>query len=166
MDPLNAEAQIVLGYWVYARTGRFSEGARWIRRGLAISPHWGTGRYFLAIDLLMDGHLDEAMESAKAEKPEDGQFLALADIYYALHRSADSDAYLAKAIAINADNWASAIAMVYAWRGEADKAMQWLGRAYIQHDEQLYFIKGEPQLRNLEKDKRYKDFLRKMNLPE
>jgi TolB-like protein/tetratricopeptide (TPR) repeat protein len=166
LDPLNAEAQIVLGYWVYARTGRFSEGSRWIRRGLGISPRWGTGHYFLAIDLLMDGKIDEAIESAKAEKPGDGQFLALADVYYAQHRTADSDASLAKAIAINGDNWASAIAMVYAWRGEADKAMQWLERAYAQHDEQLYMIKGEPQLRNLEKDKRYKDFLRKMKLPE
>jgi adenylate cyclase len=166
LDPLNAEAQIVLGYWVYARTGRFSEGARWIRRGLEISPHWGTGHYFLAIDLLMDGHIDEAIESAKAERPDDGRFLALAAIYHAKHRSADSDAFLAKAIATNGDSWASAIAMAYAWRGEADKAMQWLERAYTQHDEQLYMIKGEPQLRNLEKDARYKDFLRKMNLPE
>jgi adenylate cyclase len=166
LDPLNAEAQIVLGYWVYARTGRFSEGARWIRRGLEISPHWGTGHYFLAIDLLMDGHIDEAIESAKAEKPDDGQFLALAAIYHAQHRFADSDAFLAKAIATNGDSWASAIAMLYAWRGEADKAMQWLERAYTQHDEQLYMIKGEPQLRNLEKDERYRDFLRKMNLPE
>jgi len=166
LDPLNAEAQIVLGYWVYARTGRFSEGARWIRRGLEISPHWGTGHYFLAIDLLMDGRIDEAIESAKIEKPDDGQFLALAAIYHAQHRSADSDAFLAKAIATNGDSWASAIAMVYAWRGEADKAMQWLERAYTQHDEQLYMIKGEPQLRNLEKDARYKDFLRRMHLPE
>lgn len=166
LDPLNAEAQIVLGYWVYARTGRFSEGSRWIRRGLGISPQWGTGHYFLAIDLLMDGQIDGAIESAKAEKPGDGQFLALADVYYTQHRTSDSDASLAKAIAINGDNWASAIAMVYAWRGEADKAMQWLERAYAQHDEQLYMIKGEPQLRNMEKDKRYKDFLRKMKLPE
>jgi adenylate cyclase len=166
LDPLNAEAQIVLGYWVYARTGRFSEGARWIRRGLEISPHWGTGHYFLAIDLLMDGHIDEAIDSAKAEKPDDGQFLALAAIYHAQHRSAESDAFLAKAIATNGDSWASAIAMLYAWRGEVDKAMQWLERAYTQHDEQLYMIKGEPQLRNLEKDERYRDFLQKMNLPE
>jgi TolB-like protein len=166
LDPLNAEAQIVLGYWVYARTGRFSEGARWIRRGLEISPHWGTGHYFLAIDLLMDGHIDEAIESAKAEKPDDGQYLALAAIYHAQHRAAEADAFMAKAIATNGDSWASAIAMAYAWRGEADKAMQWLERAYTQHDEQLYMIKGEPQLRNLEKDERYRIFLRKMNLPE
>jgi serine/threonine-protein kinase len=166
LDPLNAEAQIVLGYWVFARTGRFSQGGRWIRRGLEISPDWGTGHYFLAIDLLMDGHIDEAIESAKAEKPEDGQFLALADIYYTQNRSADSDASLAKAIANNGENWASGIAMAYAWRGEADKAMQWLERAYAQHDEQLYMIKGEPQLRKLEKDQRYQAFLRKMNLPD
>ncbi len=166
LDPLNAEAKFVLGYWVYARTGRFAEGERMIRGGLGISPHWATGHYFLAVVLLMDGHIDEAIEAAKAETPVDGQYSALADIYFSQHRQAESDSLLAKAIAINGDNWASAIAMVYAWRGEADKALQWLERAYQQHDEQLYMIKGEPQFRSLEKDTRYKAFLRKMNLPE
>jgi TolB-like protein/tetratricopeptide (TPR) repeat protein len=166
LDPLNAEAHIVLGYWVYARTGRFVEAERSIRRGLQISPNWGSGHYFLAIDLLMLGRLDKATEEAKKETSQDGQFEALSEIYHAQHRESDSDAALDQAIRINADNWAAAIAMVYAFRGEADHASQWLGRAYAQHDEELYLIKGDPQLRNIEGDPRYKAFLRKMNLPE
>jgi tetratricopeptide (TPR) repeat protein len=156
----------VLGYWVYARTGRFVEGERSIRRGLQISPKWGSGHYFLAIDLLMLGRLDDAMEEAKKETWVDGQFEALAEIYHAQHRRSDSDAALVKAIAQNADNWAAAIAMVYAFRGESDKALQWLDRAYKQRDEELYLIKGDPQVRSLESDPRYKAFLRKMHLPE
>jgi len=114
----------------------------------------------------MLGHLDKAIEEAKKETPEDGQFEALAEIYHAQHRKSESDAALAKAIPINADNWAAAIAMVHGFRGEADKALQWLDRAYAQHDEELYLIKGDPQLRTIEKDPRYRAFLRKMNLPE
>lgn len=166
LDPLNAEAHVVLGYWVYARTGRFIEGERSIRRGLQISPHWGSGHYFLAIDLVMLGRFDDALEEAQKETWQDGHFEALAEIYHAQNRKSDSDAALSRAIAQNADDWASAIAMVYAFRGEADKAMQWLDRAYAQHDEELYLIKGDPQLRNLESDGRYKAFLRKMNLPD
>jgi TolB-like protein len=39
-------------------------------------------------------------------------------------------------------------------------------RAYQQRDIDLYFIKGDPLLKNLEGEPRYKAFLRKMNLPE
>ena len=62
--------------------------------------------------------------------------------------------------------WASAIAQVYAFRGERDKALEWLNRAYAQHDEQLCITKGDPMLQALNSDPRYKAFLRKMNLPE
>jgi hypothetical protein len=33
-------------------------------------------------------------------------------------------------------------------------------------DEDLYIIKGDPLFKNLERDPRFKAFLRKMNLPE
>jgi len=55
---------------------------------------------------------------------------------------------------------------VYAFRRENDRALEWLNRAYEARDEDLYFIKGDPLLKNLEGDPRYKAFLRKMNLPE
>jgi len=42
----------------------------------------------------------------------------------------------------------------------------WLNRAYNQKDVELYWIKGDPLLKNLENEPRYRAFLRKMNLPE
>jgi len=44
--------------------------------------------------------------------------------------------------------------------------LEWLERAYKFRDEDLYSIKDDPLLKNLESDPRYKAFLRKMNLPE
>ena len=114
----------------------------------------------------MLGRTDDALVEANKETLDDGQLEASAEIFYAQHRKSDSDAALAKAIAHNGNDWASAIARVYAFRGEPDKALQWLQRAYEQHDEDLYFIRGDPILRVLEPDPRYKAFLRKMNLPE
>ena len=58
------------------------------------------------------------------------------------------------------------IAEAYALRGNADKAFEWLDRAYAKKDSDLYYVKGDPLLKNLERDPRYKAFLRKMNLPE
>ena len=57
------------------------------------------------------------------------------------------------------------IAEVYAFRGEADKAFEWLERAYAQRDGGLPEMKGDPLLKNLEADPRYKAFLKKMRLP-
>jgi hypothetical protein len=66
----------------------------------------------------------------------------------------------------NAEEWPSAIARVYAFRGERDKAMSWLERAYSVKDEDLYLIKGDPLMKGLEGDPRYSAFLKKMNYPE
>ena len=58
------------------------------------------------------------------------------------------------------------IAEVYAWRGEADKAFEWLERSYAQDDGGLSFIKVDPLLKSVESDPRFAAFLRKLGLPE
>ena len=50
--------------------------------------------------------------------------------------------------------------------GSEDEAFKWLDKAYAQKDIFLWQIKGDPLLKKLEGDPRYKAFLRKMNLPE
>ena len=73
---------------------------------------------------------------------------------------------LAERIAKNATDSAFQIAEVYAFRGEPDRAFEWLDRAYVQHDpglpEQLV---GDPLLRSLQHDPRYAAFLKRMRLP-
>ena len=54
---------------------------------------------------------------------------------------------------------------MYAFRGEADRAFEWLERAYTERDSGLTEIKGDPLLKNLEHDPRYTDLLKKMRLP-
>ena len=88
----------------------------------------------------------------------------MADV--ALGRKVDSDAALAEMLKSQADNNAFAVAEVYAFRGETDEALQWLERAYRQKDAGLYLIKGDPPLKGLEADSRFKAFMRKMNLPD
>jgi len=61
--------------------------------------------------------------------------------------------------------WAFQIAEIYAYRGEADKAFEWLERAYKQRDGGLSQMKGDPLLSSLERDPRWHAFLKKMKLP-
>jgi hypothetical protein len=86
-------------------------------------------------------------------------------VRFAAGRKAESDAQLADAIRQNATDWPEGIASVYAFRGEKDRAFEWLDRAYEARDH-LYLITGNPLYKNREGDPRYKALLRKLNLPE
>jgi hypothetical protein len=76
-----------------------------------------------------------------------------------------TDAALATFIEENQHDSAFQIAEIYAYRGETDKAFEWLERAYDQRDGGLSYMKGDPLLRNIIKDPRYAAFLKKMKLP-
>ncbi len=165
-DPLNTDLHFVLGWGVELRSGRFASAESSIRRALEISPNFGSGNWFLGLTLLFQDRLPEALAAMQRETAYDGQLVGTAIVYHALGRKAESDAALKRAIEQNAEEWPSAIARVYAFRGERDQAMKWLERAYSVRDEDLYFIRGDPLMKNLEGDSRYRAFLRKMNLPE
>jgi TolB-like protein/DNA-binding winged helix-turn-helix (wHTH) protein/Flp pilus assembly protein TadD len=58
------------------------------------------------------------------------------------------------------------IAGVYAGLGETDEAFAWLETAFVQHDSGLPNITYLNPFENLRSDPRYKDLLRRMNLPQ
>ena len=165
LDPLDPVTYGDLGD-VNLRSGRYGDAETSFRRCLQIAPRFVGGHYWLAIALLMQGRLQDALSESERETPRDGRFLGGAAVLYAMHRVAESDAALKQALEVNRVGWPSALARVYAYRGELDQAMDWLERAYQARDVDLYLINHDPQLRNLESDPRYKAFLRKMNLPE
>jgi TolB-like protein/Tfp pilus assembly protein PilF len=166
LDPLDPAAQGSLGWAVYLRSGQYSEAEKALRRSLDISPTWGSGRYFLGIALLLQGKYQEALAAFREETLDDGQLEGSAMVYFATGHKTDSNRQLAAAIARDGASWPSGIARVYAYRGEKEQAFAWLDKAYDMHGEDLYFIKGDPLLKNLEGDPRYTALLRKMNLPE
>ncbi len=57
------------------------------------------------------------------------------------------------------------IALVYSWRGDRDRALEWLDRSYAQHNIWLRAVKVSPLLKNVRGDPRYKALLARMNLP-
>jgi tetratricopeptide (TPR) repeat protein len=89
--------------------------------------------------------------------------LALA--HHALGKRKLADAALDELLEKDHERSAIEIAYVYAFRGEADKAFEWLDRAHAQRDPGLAAMKGEPLLEGLKADPRYKAFLNKMRLP-
>ena len=57
------------------------------------------------------------------------------------------------------------VAELYAFRGETDKAFEFLDKAYSIKNPYLTTIKIDPLLKNITSDPRYTALLKKMNLP-
>jgi TolB-like protein/Tfp pilus assembly protein PilF len=165
LDPLGAISHGEFGT-IYYRSGRLAEAEAEFRRALEISPTFLWAHWSLGTVLLTAGRLDAALAQMQQATPDCGSDAGLALVYHAMKRNAESDAALARATKADAGRWAYGIAEVHAYRGEIDRAFTWLDRAYRQKDVVLYRIKGDPLLRKLEPDARYRTFLRKMKLPE
>ena len=97
------------------------------------------------------------------------QYLRLLGIAMAEHtlgHAKESQQALDELIAKHAQEAAYQIAEGYAWRGDKDKAFEWLERAYQQRDGGLSQIKCDALLASLHGDARFAAMLRKMKLPE
>jgi len=164
-DPLLNLNQM-LACWTYMRLGRLAEAESACRQILQIDPAYVSAHYYLGVALWTEGKYDEALAEMEKESPIGGKYSGLPLVYYALGRKVEGDAALHTLIHDNADGDAMGVAECYAVRGDKDRAIEWLERGYAQKDVGLYYIKGDPPLRTLESDPRYKAFLRKMHLPQ
>jgi hypothetical protein len=116
---------------------------------------------------LIEGKADEAL--TKYKNSSGSELLRLQGIALAEHTLGDdkqSQAALDQLIALHAGNSAYQIATVYAWRGENDKAFEWLQRAYQGRNSDLDFIWNDPQLSGLRADPRYHGLLVQMKLTQ
>jgi serine/threonine-protein kinase len=76
-----------------------------------------------------------------------------------------ADASLAELIGKDRDVMAYQVAEVYAWRGETEKAFEWLQISLDNHDTGLLSLLIDPLMRSLRNDSRYSEMLTKVGLP-
>ena len=84
--------------------------------------------------------------------------------YYALGRKKEADETLKEFTDKYQNDRSYMLAQLYAFRGEKNVAFAWLETAYNKKDSWLYWLKGDPLLKNIKDDTRYKTFMKKMNL--
>src|SRR5262249_4968897 len=118
------------------------------------------------LNLLAQGRGDEASADAAREPNEAYGLSAIAIIEFAAGRRTESDAALQELITKHQTEYAYQVAEVYGARSEADLALAWLERAYVQRDGGLTSTKTDPLLRSLRGDARWDAFLRKMRLAD
>ncbi len=145
---------------------RLDEAEAACRQAIELRPEGVTEKYLLGRILLAKGRPESARQ-AVAQEPDEGWRLAgQALVYHALGRPAESDAAVKALTTGFSADMPFQIAEVRAYRGEIDLAFEWLERARALRDTGFLEMKGDPLLRNLERDPRYRAFLRKMRLPE
>jgi tetratricopeptide (TPR) repeat protein len=116
----------------------------------------------LGLALLQKGDAEAALAEMQKERDEASRLVSRAIGYHALGRSADSDAALADLIARHEKEASFNIAYVFAYRGEADRAFEWLEKAQEYQDPGLLTITVEPLFDNVRKDPRWLPLLRKL----
>jgi hypothetical protein len=79
--------------------------------------------------------------------------------YHALGQAAESDAALTELIDNHEQDWAYNIAYVVAFRGEADRAFEWLDKAVQYNDPGLSEVPAEGMFANIHADPRWLPFL-------
>jgi len=162
-DPFDAATYTTLAN-VYMHLDRPVEAESAARRALEISPTYAGAHGDLAEILLLKGRVDAALTEIKIDNPKESPTPRLVAIYWALHRTKESDALLARFAALpDAEANPSWMAGAYAYRGEKDKALDLLEQAYARRESDLWSIKIDLLLRGLDHDPRYNALLRKMN---
>ncbi len=164
IDPLSVTAHVALGIHAYY-AGQHELAIDAYQKALAISPDGPEAHYLLGLVYLAKSKPQQALAEFEKNHPNSERAVGQALAYSALGRKTEADAALQQLINAYHEQAAYQIAEVYAFRGEADRAFEWLGIARSHKDAGLAAIKGDPLLKNLSSDPRFETFLRKMGLP-
>jgi TolB-like protein/DNA-binding winged helix-turn-helix (wHTH) protein/Tfp pilus assembly protein PilF len=164
LDPLRGNFHLALGYELYF-VGRYEEAQAALQRAQELNSQLSSLHLTRGQILFSEGRQQEALAEMENETGDWEKLSGEALAYFALGRREESDGALKKLIAGHQNDCAYQIAEVYAYRGETDKAFEWLDRAYRQRDPGTPELKTNPLMRSLRPDPRYAQLLKKMRLP-
>ena len=163
LDPLSAVANFRLGN-LYTRLGQYAPARATLQSAIALSPDNIQRRYLGYLDLL-EGHPDRALALFRDLPQEWSRQFGIALAEHSLGNGEASKRALDQLIRTNALEAAYQIAQVYAWRGDRDRAFEWLERAYRDRDPGLPYLKLDPFSRSLHGDPRLAAMVAKLKLP-
>ena len=165
LDPVNPRARSFLAFNL-AVAGQFAEARAEFPRVVELNPAAPWAHAGLGLSFLIEGKFEEAAVAAQDDAGEWAQLLIVACARWGEKRIPESDAALAQLTESFADVAAYQIAEVHAYRGDKDRAFEWLERARRQRDGGLAGMRRDPLLANLHSDPRWNTFLRTMGLAD
>jgi serine/threonine protein kinase/Tfp pilus assembly protein PilF len=164
IDPLSSGAWILLGR-ARLSAGDHDAARAALERARSFVPDSVHVWFGLGEAQLLEGQLLPALATFGRVPHEAWRLAGEAMALHELGREAEAAAALRLLVSRFGHNSAFQIAEVHAWRGELDKAFDWLDRAHEQGDGGLTELKVDPLLRKLRGDRRFQEVLRKLRLP-
>ena len=163
LDPLKPIVHMNLGN-ALTYQGRYEDAIASFKKALEVNPQFQRAHMYQGRNYLLLGKMDFALTEMRQENNELFKTFGLALAYHALGRKQEADQTLKVFTDKYQNNWSYLLAELHAFRGEKDKAFDWLDAAYNKKDSWLFWVKDDPLLKNLKSDPRYNAFLKKMNL--
>ncbi len=165
LDTLCSSCYLFLGNDLF-ETGQYDEADTVLQKALQLDPQQGYIHFVLGQILLARGRPQDALAEMQLEPNEGLKLAGEVMAYHSLGRRQASDAALKKLVATHGNDGAYQIAEAYAYRGEMDQALDWLERAYQQHDSGFAYFKSDRLFNSLHQNPRYLELLKKMALPQ
>lgn len=160
-DPLNPSGYHNLGIAQYY-AGRPAEAIASLRTALRLAPGRTGVAFTIGTALLEAGEQQAALSEMQGEPAEIWRLIGLAIAYHALGRGDDAAASLARLTSLHEREAAYNIAYVLAYRGEIDRAFEWLDKAVAYGDTGLGDAAIEPLFARIRRDPRWPAFLEKI----
>ena len=161
-DPVNPISYGNLGFG-YLLEARWDDAIAACRKALSLSPEFIAGRFCVGEALLYRGDAELAAAEFAEEPLESLKLIGLTMAYHALDDVEKSDAAMADLINRHGETWAAQIAYASDYRGEVDRAFEWLDKAVEYKDPGLSEIfTGTLYFENSRTDPRWEPFLRSL----
>jgi TolB-like protein/tetratricopeptide (TPR) repeat protein len=160
LDPINPLGYEILGS-AYFYAGRLDDALAAWRTVLNLSPSNIGAHELIGEVLLAKGDTKAALNEMQQELLPGLRLVGLSMANHALGQEIESDAALTEVIQKYSKAYPFMIAYAYAYRGEADRAFEWLRKAVEYHDLYLVAVAGHPMLMKSHSDPRWLPFLRK-----
>jgi serine/threonine-protein kinase len=171
LDSLSPIINTDLG-WCLLYAGRGREAVDQFRKTLELDPnyvsaHWGLGASYTQQHL----YEDAIAQLKRAVILSEGSPVLMGHLGFAYGLNgtrAETTKTLSELTALAQREYvpSSAVALVHAGVGDKAQAIEWLERAYQEHDFSLVFLEVAPWFENLRGEARFQQLLRRMLLPE
>src|SRR5438067_10220265 len=165
LDPVNAQSRSFLAFGL-ATTKQFAEARAEYARVVELNPSAPWAHAGLGLAYLLQNKFEEAANEAQADAGDWARLLIVSCARWAQKRVEESDAALNELIKNEAELAAFQIGEAYAYRGDKDRAFEWLERARRQRDPGLGNLRKDPLLESLYHDPRWNAFLHTMGLAD
>ena len=163
LDPMSSDPWYNLGTLLVMNHD--SAGARRAyQRCFAIAPERDVAYVDLGTLDLIEGRLNSALADYQATRDAAIGQMGIALVEHARHHDALSQEALQGLIDRYATTYAYQIAEVFAWRGETNRALDWLERALRQQDNGLSRVRTDPLMNSVQSEPRFHALLERLGL--